>query len=64
MPHPEIKIYTAENVAEILQVHIGTVRRFVQEGRLETMDNVGQIRVTEKQLMNFINGNTDENNNK
>lgn len=47
------KIYTIDQVAQVLNLHPRTVRRFVREGKLNAHKVGGQWRVTEKELKHF-----------
>jgi excisionase family DNA binding protein len=51
-----MKIYTLEEIAEILNVTTRVVRDYVKSGKLKRIENVGVIRVTEENLKAFIEG--------
>ena len=48
------RIYSAEEVAEILQVHTDTVRRYLRTGALRAAKIGKAYRVQEKDLQAFI----------
>jgi excisionase family DNA binding protein len=49
-----MKLYTAKEIAEILQINMFTVLRYIREGKLEHIKVGSQYRVTEKQLDKFL----------
>ena len=54
----ESRVYTREQVADILQVSIASVDRYIKEGRLPAA-NLGDgriIRITGKDLAAFVEG--------
>lgn len=51
-----MKIYTLEEVAEILKVTTHAVKKYIAEGKIKTIKNMGSIRVTEENLKSFIRG--------
>jgi len=51
-----MKIYTREEVAEILKVSVYAVRDYIKSGKLKTVANMGNIRITEEALNEFIRG--------
>ena len=57
---PFDKLYTANEVAEILNVHPETVRRYIREGLLEAKvlgkRDRPQYRISEAQLRRYIEG--------
>ena len=59
----ELKVYTAQEVADILGVHRHTVGRYVRLGTIKAINTQGAIRVSHKELDRFINGGGDENKN-
>ena len=48
------KIYTAKEAAEILKVHPDTIRKWVREEKLNTVINIGRVRITEDEIKRFI----------
>ena len=48
------RIYSVEEVASILQVHIDTVRRYIKSGALRAAKIGKAYRVQEKDLQAFI----------
>lgn len=51
-----MKIYTREEVAEILRVSVYAVRDYIKSGKLKTVSNMGNIRITEESLNAFLRG--------
>jgi len=49
-----MKLYTAKEIAEILQINVFTVLRYIREGKLEHIKVGSQYRITEEQLNKFI----------
>jgi len=47
-------VYTLEQVAEILQVSVHTVRRLIKEGKIKAIRVGIQLRVTQKDLDRFL----------
>jgi len=49
-------LYTIREVAEMLKVHEGTVRRWIREQKLTSFkfSNSGSVRVTQDSLNNFL----------
>ena len=54
------KVYTAEEVAETLQVTLRTVYNYIRDGRLKAVKLGKYWRVTEKQLEDFLAAATNE----
>lgn len=52
----DFKVYTAEEVADILGVHRHTVGRYVRLGKIKSINTQGAIRISHKSLDEFING--------
>ena len=50
-----MKVYSVEDVARILNISIYTVKNYIKDGRIKTM-NMGVIRISEKALDDFIRG--------
>lgn len=50
-----MKVYTVEEVAEILRVSVTTVKGYISSGKLIAA-NSGAIRVSEENLKKFLNG--------
>jgi len=50
------KIYTSQEVAEILRVHEMTIRRYIKMGKIRPINTDGAIRISETELKRFING--------
>ena len=48
------RIYSTEETAEILQLHINTVRRYIKEGALRASKVGKAYRVQEKDLQAFV----------
>lgn len=54
----DFKVYTAQEVADILKVHEMSVKRYIRKGLLKKI-NTGEgsaIRVTHRELIKFITG--------
>lgn len=47
------KLYTAAEVADILGVHLQTVRKWYSSGQLECY-KIGRVRISESQLQKFL----------
>lgn len=47
-------VYTVEQVAEILQVSVHTVRRLIKEGKIKAVRVGIQLRVTKEELDRFL----------
>lgn len=47
-------VYTLEQVAEILQVSVQTVRRLIKEGKIKAVRVGIQLRVTQEELDRFL----------
>ena len=47
-------IYNARETSEILKVNEATVRRWVREGKIKSIQNIGKVRITEDELKRFI----------
>lgn len=52
--HMEGTVYTVEDVASILKVHVQTVYRWIYAHKLEAIRIPGFVRITEEQLNRFI----------
>lgn len=49
------KLYTINQVAEMLSVHANTVRRWIKSGKLKTVKlEVGTDRITETEVKRFV----------
>lgn len=55
--------YTVKDIIEMLSVSERTVRRWIADGKLESIKIGGQIRITNDGLNKFINSNTGGNEN-
>lgn len=51
-----MKVYTVEEIAEILKVSTFTVRNYIKDGRLIAIKTGGAVRVSEENLKSFIEG--------
>lgn len=49
-----MKLYTTKEIADILQVSVFTVFRWIREGKLEHVKIASQYRITQEQLDKFI----------
>jgi excisionase family DNA binding protein len=49
-----MKLYTTKEIAEILQLSLYTITRYIREGKLETVKVGSQYRITEEQLEKFL----------
>lgn len=50
------KLYTTAEVAELLQIHEGTVRKWLRDGRLGGIDTVAGWRVQESDIQAWLDG--------
>ena len=50
-----MKLYTTKEIAEILQINVFTVLRYIREGKIEHIKVGSQYRITQEQLDKFIN---------
>ncbi|QCX97447.1 DNA-binding protein (plasmid) [Bacillus cereus ATCC 14579] len=55
--------YTVKDIIEMLSVSERTVRRWIADGKLESIKIGGQVRITNDGLNKFINSNTGGNEN-
>lgn len=53
-------MYSAEQVADILGLHVRTVRGYVRDGRLKAVRMGKQYRITEQDLRDFTGESADE----
>lgn len=53
-------VYSAEQVADILGLHVRTVRGYVRDGRLKAVRVGKQYRIAERDLRAFTGGSADE----
>jgi excisionase family DNA binding protein len=51
-----MKVYTVEEVAQILQLSKFAVKKYIREKKLNTIKNIGSVRISEKELKRFIDG--------
>jgi len=51
-----MKIYTAQEVADILKLKVSVILKYVREGKIKKIKDVGYVRVTHEELENFIKG--------
>lgn len=49
-----MKLYTSKEIADILQINLFTVLRYIREGKLEHVKVGSQYRITEEQLTKFL----------
>jgi excisionase family DNA binding protein len=50
-----VKIYTTSDVAEMLRVHINTVRSWIRDGKLNAVKVSDKtMRITEEELKSFL----------
>jgi excisionase family DNA binding protein len=50
------KIYTAKEVASILDVNYRTLLTMVKEGKIDALDIKGKIKISQYQLDKFLRG--------
>ena len=48
------EVYNAHEASDILKVNEATVRRWVREGKIKSIQNIGKVRITETELKRFI----------
>lgn len=51
-----MKVYKLHEVAEILQITEKTVRDYIDQGKLKTVKGMGVLRISQKELQRFIEG--------
>ena len=51
-----MEVFTLEEVAEKLKVTIYAVRKYIKDGKLKTVTNMGSVRVTSEELNRFLRG--------
>lgn len=51
-----MKVYTVEEIADILKVSTFTVRNYIKDGKLIAIKTGGAVRVSEENLKAFIEG--------
>lgn len=56
----EDKLYTAAQVAQRLSLSTETIRRYVRQGKLQSLKVGQQLRITEAQIQEFIKGDGDQ----
>ncbi|MBQ5633552.1 MAG: helix-turn-helix domain-containing protein [Clostridia bacterium] len=52
----EIKLYTLEELTDMLNVTVYTLRNYVKSGKLKAAKIGGKWRVSEENLKKFVNG--------
>ena len=52
----DIKLYTLEELSEKLSVTVYTLRNYIRSGKLKAAKIGGKWRVSEENLLRFING--------
>ena len=55
-------MYTTQEVADFLRVHVGTVRRWIEEGKIETVKFGKRHLIKKEELQKVIESNKKENN--
>ena len=50
----EIKMYTVAEIAEILSLAERTIRRYIAEGKLNSIKVMGNVRITQEELDRHI----------
>jgi len=56
------EMYTTQEVADFLRVHVGTVRRWIEEGKIETVKFGKRHLIKKEELQKVIESNKKENN--
>lgn len=56
----EDKLYTAAQVAQRLSLSTETIRRYVRQGKLQSLKVGQQLRITEAQIQEFIKADGDQ----
>ena len=46
--------YTVEQMAEMMQVHVETIRNYIKDGRLGAFKIGKEYRITEKDLFDYV----------
>lgn len=54
------KAYTLNDVSEMLNIHITTLRKYVKSGRLKATKIGNKYIVSEEHYIEFVNGKNDE----
>jgi len=49
-----VKVYTADEVAEVLKVEYKTVLRLIKRGLLKTIPGIRHKRITEQELRRYL----------
>lgn len=57
------RVYTIQDVANILLVDVQTIKRYIKTGVLKRLPTNGAIRISHKELDRFINGDINEDKN-
>lgn len=56
----DYKAYTLNDVSEMLNIHITTLRKYVKSGRLKATKIGNKYIVSEEHYIEFVNGKKDE----
>lgn len=56
----DYKAYTLNDVSEMLNIHITTLRKYVKSGRLKATKIGNKYIVSEEHYIEFVNGKNDE----
>lgn len=56
----DYKVYTLNDVSEMLNIHITTLRKYVKTGRLKATKIGNKYIVSEEHYIEFVNGKNDE----
>ena len=56
----DFRVYTVEDVADILKVCANTIKNYIREGKIKKINNIGSVRITHTELEKFLNGDENE----
>lgn len=51
-----MRVYTIEEIAEILKMGVSSVRKIINDGRIKKLDTDGLIRVSQAALDAYLRG--------
>ena len=51
-----MKIYTVDEIAEILKLGPQSVRKLINNGLIKKLDTLGSVRITEIELRKYLEG--------
>lgn len=57
----DIKVYTTQEVLEVLKIHRRTLYRYIKAGQIKAIRMGREYRITEKALSDFLERGTEQN---